>query len=131
MDNAGEKGSIIAGHGRVLAAAKVGIGEVPVMVAKGWSEAQKAAYRIADNKIASNARWDDQLLTLELDDLKDVGFDISLMGFSEKETTPAAVAPQLNNMRYAVIIRCDNEAQQTTLLERFETEGLNVSALVS
>ena len=55
-----EDGGIIAGHGRVLAARKLGIDDVPVMVAHGWSEAQKRAYVIADNKLALNAGWDER-----------------------------------------------------------------------
>jgi ParB-like chromosome segregation protein Spo0J len=54
-----EAGTIIAGHGRVLAAAKIGLSDVPVMVARGWTDAQKRAYVIADNKLAENAGWDE------------------------------------------------------------------------
>jgi ParB-like chromosome segregation protein Spo0J len=57
-----EDGQIIAGHGRVLAAKELGLGDVPVMTARGWTEAQKRAYVIADNKLALNATWDDELL---------------------------------------------------------------------
>ena len=56
-----EAGMIIAGHGRVLAARKLGIGEVPVMIARGWTEAQKRAYVLADNQLALNAAWDGKL----------------------------------------------------------------------
>ena len=80
-----ETGMIIAGHGRVLAAQKLGIAEVPVMVAAGWSEAQKRAYVIADNKLALNAGWDLGLLPIELGDLKGMGFDLGLTGFGELE----------------------------------------------
>jgi DNA modification methylase len=80
-----DAGSIIAGHGRILAAARLGIGEAPVMVARGWSEAQKRAYVIADNKLTENAGWDQGLLEIEVADLASVGFDLSLMGFSESE----------------------------------------------
>jgi len=80
-----EAGTIIAGHGRVLAAQSLGIAEVPVMVAAGWSEAQKRAYVIADNKLALNAGWDSELLPVELGDLKAMGFDLSLTGFGELE----------------------------------------------
>jgi ParB-like chromosome segregation protein Spo0J len=78
-----EAGSIIAGHGRVLGALRLGLAEVPVVVARGWSEAQKRAYRIADNKLALNAGWDEELLTIELAELKLEGFDLSLTGFGE------------------------------------------------
>ena len=77
--------NIIAGHGRLMAARKLGMEEVPVMVADGWTESQKRAYVIADNKLALNAGWDNELLSLELNDLKDVGFDIELTGFSLDE----------------------------------------------
>ncbi|MGE3743584.1 MAG: ParB/Srx family N-terminal domain-containing protein, partial [Geminicoccaceae bacterium] len=71
-----EHGTIIAGHGRILAAQLLGIAEVPVMVATGWSEAQRRAYVIADNKLALNAGWDAELLPVELGDLKILGFDL-------------------------------------------------------
>ena len=80
-----EDGSIIAGHGRTLAAQRLKMTEVPVMVAKGWSDAKKRAYVIADNKLAMNAGWDEQMLNLELGELKDMGFDISLIGFGKNE----------------------------------------------
>jgi ParB-like chromosome segregation protein Spo0J len=75
-----EAGSIIAGHGRVLGAVRLGLVEVPVVVARGWSEAQKRAYRIADNKLSLNAGWDEELLRLEVADLHGFGFDLRLMG---------------------------------------------------
>src|SRR5919112_1420809 len=80
-----EEGTIIAGHGRVLAAERLGLAEVPVMVARGWSEAQKRAYILADNKLALNAGWNEELLGLELGDLGALGFDVSLTGFSDQE----------------------------------------------
>jgi DNA modification methylase len=80
-----EAGSIIAGHGRVLAAARMGLDEVPTMVARGWSEAQKRAYVIADNKLTENGGWDDALLRVELQDLEAMGFDALLTGFTAAE----------------------------------------------
>lgn len=80
-----EAGSIIAGHGRVLAARKLGIAKVPTMTAHGWSEAQKRAYILADNKLALNAGWDEELLRLELGELRDLDFDLALTGFGELE----------------------------------------------
>ena len=64
-----ETGMIIAGHGRVLAARKLGFTDAPVMVASGWSEAQKRAYVIADNRIALSSGWDEEMLANELSDL--------------------------------------------------------------
>lgn len=80
-----EAGEIIAGHGRVLAARKLGWTEVPVMVAVGWTEAQKRAYLIADNKLALNAGWDPELLKIEFAELDGLGFDLGLLGFSPPE----------------------------------------------
>src|SRR4051795_1605734 len=80
-----EDGSIVAGHGRVLGAKKLGLAEVPVMVAAGWSEPQIRAYALADNKLALNAGWDDEMLALEIADLQEIGFDLSLSGFSDDE----------------------------------------------
>lgn len=76
---------IIAGHGRLLAARKLGFNDVPVIELAGLSEAQKRAYVIADNKLALNAGWDQDLLALEFGDLKGFGFDLALTGFGEDE----------------------------------------------
>ena len=78
-------GEIIAGHGRLLAAQKLGLEEVPCITAVGWSDAQKKAYVIADNKLALNAGWDDELLKIEILDLDALDFDLSLTGFDDKE----------------------------------------------
>jgi len=80
-----EAGSIIAGHGRILAAKKLGIAEVPVMVAAGWTEAQRRAYVLADNRLALDAGWDEDLLRSELVELGELGFDLPLTGFSGGE----------------------------------------------
>ena len=80
-----EDNEIIAGHGRLLAAQKLDIKEVPVMVAEDWTEAQKKAYVIADNKLALNAGWDNEMLKVEIDNLKKLDFDINLTGFNLDE----------------------------------------------
>lgn len=76
-----EDGGIIAGHCRALAAQKIGIVDVPVMTARGWTEAEKRAYVIADNQSALAADWDKDLLKVEIMDLADLEFDINLLGF--------------------------------------------------
>jgi ParB-like chromosome segregation protein Spo0J len=76
---------IIAGHGRVLAARKLGLERVPVIELAHMTEAQKRAYVLADNQLALNAGWDDALLRLELADLWELGFDLGLIGFGEGE----------------------------------------------
>lgn len=80
-----EDGGIIAGHGRTLAARKLGLSEVPCLRLSYLSEAQKKAYVIADNKLALNAGWDDEMLKVELSELKDLDFDLSLIGFDADE----------------------------------------------
>jgi DNA modification methylase len=83
---ADEKGGIIAGHARILAARKLGLTDAPVMVAAGWTQAQKRAYVIADNQLAiSGSDWDPEMLHLELGDLKELDFDLTLIGFDEIE----------------------------------------------
>ena len=76
---------IIAGHGRLLAARKLGLAEVPVVVLDHLSETQRRAYIIADNKLALNAGWDDELLRGALESLDADGFDLALVGFSDEE----------------------------------------------
>lgn len=77
--------NIIAGHGRILAAKEEGITEVPCVFAEHLSEAQKRAYIIADNRLALNASWDAEMLSVELADLQGADFDISLLGFDDAE----------------------------------------------
>ena len=84
-----EDGGIIAGHGRVLAARKLGKTEMAVMIARGWTDAQKKAYVIADNQLALNAGWDKELLKLELDELHIEGFKMDLLGFDAAELSAA------------------------------------------
>lgn len=80
-----EAGDIIAGHGRMLAAHLLEMKKVPCIRLSHLNEAQRKAYVIADNKLALNAGWDDELLRLELGELDDLGFDLSLTGFSDDE----------------------------------------------
>ena len=77
--------NIIAGHGRVLAAKAEGVTEVPCVFVEHLTAAQKRAYILADNKLALNAGWDEELLTLEFSELKDLGFDLELTGFAPDE----------------------------------------------
>lgn len=72
---------IIAGHGRLMGAKKLGLKEVPTIILDNLTEAQKKAYIIADNKIALNSGWDEDLLQLELMSLDEMGFDYSDLGF--------------------------------------------------
>ena len=80
-----EDGTLIAGHGRVLAARLLGMDTVPTITLTGLSDNQRRALVLADNRIALNAGWDESLLALELSDLKDAGVDLGIMGFEDGE----------------------------------------------
>ncbi|NLB51400.1 MAG: site-specific DNA-methyltransferase [Syntrophomonadaceae bacterium] len=77
--------NIIAGHGRIMAAKEEGMAEVPCVFVEHLTEAQKRAYILADNRLALNAGWDAEMLSVELADLQGVDFDISLLGFDDAE----------------------------------------------
>lgn len=79
-----EGDSLIAGHGRVLAAQKVGQEEVPAIIVSGLTEAQKKALVIADNQLALNAGWDIDKLKLEVETLEELDFDLDLLGFDDE-----------------------------------------------
>lgn len=89
----GENG-IIAGHGRVLAARKLNQTEIPVIELEHLNDVQKRAYIIADNKLALNAGWSEDILALELKDIEELGFDISFTGFNADEIK--LLIPELN-----------------------------------
>lgn len=82
-----EKNEIIAGHGRFLAAVELGMSEVPTIRLSHLSEAQKRAYRIADNKLTENGRWDEDLLRFEFAELEamELDFDLGITGFETAE----------------------------------------------
>lgn len=79
------EGGIIAGHGRILAAVKLGVDQVPCIELGHLTESQRRAYVIADNKLALNAGWDDELLKVEIEGLDEEGFDLSILGFDDSE----------------------------------------------
>jgi ParB-like chromosome segregation protein Spo0J len=81
----GADGVIIAGHGRLLAAQRLGMAEVPTIVLDHLTDAQRRALVIADNRIAENAGWDEDLLRAELEALDELDFDLTLIGFSDAE----------------------------------------------
>lgn len=103
-------GGIIAGHGRVLAARKLKLSEVPCIRLDYLTETQRRAYVIADNKLALNAAWDDQMLLLEIKDLEAAEFDLSLLGFTPDELTaltPEEIAPGLIDEDYVPELQPD------------------------
>jgi ParB-like chromosome segregation protein Spo0J len=92
---------IIAGHGRVLAARKLGMTDIPTIECSDLSETQKKAFIIADNKIALNSSWDQDLLKLEIEELKGDGFDLDLLAFDPSEI-------QFNQVDYSVLEDADD-----------------------
>jgi ParB-like chromosome segregation protein Spo0J len=101
-----EDGVIIAGHGRVLAAKSLGYEGAPVMIARGWSDAQKRAYVIADNQLAANAGWDEELLSVELDELRDMNFELPLLGFERAELNDLIGTPNTGSGDMPDTLKC-------------------------
>jgi ParB-like chromosome segregation protein Spo0J len=135
-----EDDMIIAGHGTVQAAIKIGMGQVPVSVAVNWSDADKRAYLIADNRLHDLSAWDKNLLALEVGALQKIGVNIKAMGFEKKSieqalrratSTGDAERELGEGYGYAVLITCTSEAHQRDLLERFAAEGIKCRALIS
>lgn len=110
----GENG-IIAGHGRVLAAMKLSINEVPCIELSGMTDTQKRAYIIADNKLALNAGWDQEILNMEIADLKLADFDIKLTGFDDEDFNSDFASgsiddqPRLDNISLVMCPECGYE----------------------
>lgn len=133
---------VVAGHGRLLAARKLGLAEVPVIELSGLTETQRRAYVIADNKLALNAGWDDELLRVELEDLHDEAFDMALLGFNAEELEKAmglqseldGKAPDAGidyEERFSVLVECANETNQAEIFERLTTMGFTCKVLVN
>jgi DNA modification methylase len=90
----GADGVIIAGHARLLAARKLGMAEVPVIVLDHLTESQRRAFVLADNKLALNAGWDEEMLRVELESLKEEDFDLDIVGFSAEELEVILAGPE-------------------------------------
>jgi hypothetical protein len=88
---AADDGMVLAGHGRLAAGKLLGMTDVPVIIARGWSDQQKRAYVIADNRLTDASDWDDEMLRLELADLVEGGFEIALTGITEDELSKLSV----------------------------------------
>ena len=115
----GEKG-IIAGHGRLMAARKLKMSEVPVIELTHLTETQKKALIIADNKLALNAEWDEDLLKIEIEELVEDDYELSKLGFNQEELDDllnefaADTIEEIDEVNEAVnfIIKCENIAQK-------------------
>ncbi len=89
-----ERGEIIAGHGRVLAARRLGLESVPAVVAEDWTPEEKRAYRIWDNQSSRISEWSSENLRIELSELKGLNFDLSLTGFDPKALVEFMTIPK-------------------------------------
>jgi len=121
---------IIAGHGRLAAARKLGHEEVPTIELVGLTETQKKAYIIADNKLALNAGWDNEALVNELRELSDFGFDLELTGFDLQELASLfdeKPIEELEGVKYNevfnIIVECSDEQEQEKIFNRLDSEG--------
>lgn len=129
---------IIAGHGRQLAALKLGLGQVPTIDGSWMTPTQQRAYRIADNKLSLDASWDDQLLAVELHELGAEGFDVGLTGFSASELrglgignmVPGDAPNETVPGSWAVVIECEDETDQIELVKQMLAEGRKVKGAI-
>ena len=119
-------GEVIDGHLRLKAAWSLGMTQVPVVIADDWSEAQVKAFRLAVNRSAEWAQWDDDLLKLELEDLRLADFDLDLIGFDsglELDTEPT-IKEQEYSEQLTIVIECASETEQEQLFQEFQGRGL-------
>ena len=121
---------IIAGHGRVMAARKLGMLEVPCIRLGHLTETQRKAYIIADNRLALNAGWDVDLLTIELKSLAEENFRLDLLGFDAQElakmfdeVTEDPLKEESYSEVFNVIVECKDEQEQEKVFNRLDSEG--------
>ena len=139
-----ENATLIAGHCRLAAAEKLGLESVPVMVAEGWSDEEKRAYCVLDNQLTIKGEWDGDLLRGELGELQGVGFDLSTLGFSDKELDEllgGATEEPVDGIedapaskyeeQYGVIVICKDELEQTEVYDRLTADGLNCKVVAT
>jgi ParB-like chromosome segregation protein Spo0J len=124
---------VVAGNGTVQAAKLLGWKKIAcVRIPADWSDDQIKAYALADNRTAELAKWDEEILGIQLLELNEADFPIEKFGFVQKEDTDKL--PDTEKMdfeeRYEVVIECANEVQQQELLDRFVKEGFRVRAIV-
>jgi ParB-like chromosome segregation protein Spo0J len=111
--------NIVAGHGRTRAAKELGLTEIPAIDVSNLSEEQIRAYVIADNKIATNAEWDQEILRMELDALKELDFDVSILGFDPSEV-------EIKDIDYSVLDDEDDIDEKIDSLERETRRAIEV-----
>ena len=138
-----EENNILAGHGRLLAAKGLGMPTVPCVRIVGLSALQKRAYIIADNKLALNANWDEDLLRKEFEALEAEGFDLEFTGFEAEEikalfdSDGVGVGAGLADAgidyreKFAVLVECGGEPEQKQIFERLTGMGFTCKVLVN
>ncbi len=134
-----EDGGILAGHGRVMAAQKLGIKQVPCIIESHLTETQRKAYILADNRLALDAGWDEEMLALELGDLLNNNFNKDIIGFTEKEISDIlnaessdeiSIPEEINYKKdLEIIISCENEIEQETLFNELKERGIKCRVL--
>ena len=139
-----EQGGIIAGHGRLMAAKKLKLEQVPTTTLKGLTDAQRKAYVIADNKLALNAEWDFDLLKIEIESLQEDDFKLDLLGFDvdelngilgfddiaeEDEEEPEQDYEDKYKEQYGVIIMCKNAEEQEKVFNKMQQNGYEVKVV--
>ena len=139
-----EQGGIIAGHGRLMAAKKLKLEQVPTITLKGLTDAQRKAYVIADNKLALNAEWDFDLLKIEIESLQEDDFKLDLLGFDvdelngilgfddiaeEDEEEPEQDYEDKYKEQYGVIIVCKSAEEQEKIFNKMQQNGYEVKVV--
>ena len=137
-------GTVVDGHLRLKAAKKLGLTEVPVVLADDMTDLQIKAFRLSVNKMAELAEWDDELLAIELHELNAAEFDMALIGFDAGELSAAmgldeeldGEAPKIDEgidykEKFAIIVDCADEAEQQATFERLDSMGFTCKVLVN
>jgi ParB family transcriptional regulator, chromosome partitioning protein len=139
-----ENNGIIAGHGRLMAAKKLKLEQVPTITLEGLTDAQRKAYVIADNKLALNAEWDFDLLKIEIESLQEDDFKLDLLGFDvdelngvlgfddiaeEDEEEPEQDYEDKYKEQYGVIIMCKSAEEQEKIFNKMQQNGYEVKVV--
>ena len=121
-----EANVILVGHGRLFASLKLGLKDVPVYKLGGLTPAQKKAYRILDNKLQNDSTWNVENLPLELQELRELGFNFEKFGLEELEfpvdDDTSAVEDPIR--QYMILIECVDELSQTHIYDKLQAEGI-------
>lgn len=124
------KNGVIAGHGRLLAAKKLKLDEIPTISLDHLTERQRKAYILADNRLALDASWDNEFLKIELEELKALDFDMSLTGFGELELEELSdievkldLESHAHEEKYLLTVECVSEKEQDKLNKELQGRG--------